>query len=244
MVMESMNSNRIMVVEDEWIVAKEICKDLQDLGYSVCSTASTGDEAIRKVEEDRPDLILMDIVLKSKMDGIEAAERITSRFDIPVIYLTAHINQEYIERAKKTNPFSYLVKPFKQKELYANIEMALHRHRLDKDIKDYLGRLAKGARGTIESVSGAVKLRGSSVSDHHRRVTDFENAIAGEMKKYGMTHRQQEIALLVAGGQSNKEISEKLYITQYTVKDHVKKIFQIFDIKSRSELFPKILSLL
>ncbi|MCK7477898.1 MAG: response regulator [Candidatus Moduliflexus flocculans] len=64
------------------------------------------DEAIRKVEEDRPDLILMDIVLKSKMDGIEAADLITSRFDIPVIYLTAHTNQEYIERAKQTKPFS------------------------------------------------------------------------------------------------------------------------------------------
>ena len=111
--MKSKNSDKIMVVEDEWIVAKEICRNLKDLGYKVCSTASTGDEAIRKVEEDRPDLILMDIVLKGKMDGIEAAERITSQFDIPVIYLTSHTNQEYIERAKQTKPFAYLVKPFK-----------------------------------------------------------------------------------------------------------------------------------
>jgi response regulator RpfG family c-di-GMP phosphodiesterase len=180
--MKSMHSDKIMVVEDEWIVADQICNNLKELGYRICSTAATGDEAIRNVGEDRPDLILMDIVLKSKMDGIEAAERIISEFDIPVIYLTAYTNQEYIERAKHTKPFGYLVKPFKQKELYANIEMALHKHRLDKEIKDYLDRLAKCYRGTIESVSGAMELRGPYVPGHHRRVAEFAQAIAREMK--------------------------------------------------------------
>ncbi|MCX5820014.1 MAG: response regulator, partial [Deltaproteobacteria bacterium] len=89
-----MNSEKIMVVEDEWVVADQLCRDLKDLGYTVCQTASTGDEAIRKVEADRPDLILMDIVLKGKMDGIEAAEKIASKFNIPVLYLTAYTNQE------------------------------------------------------------------------------------------------------------------------------------------------------
>ncbi len=180
--MKNMDNHKIMVVEDEWIVADQLCNNLKDLGYMVCSTASTGDEAIRKVAEDRPDLILMDIVLKSKMDGIEAAERITSQFDIPVIYLTAYTNQEYIERAKQTKPFVYLVKPFKQNELYANIEMALHKHRLDKEIKDYLDRLAKCYRGTIESLSGAIELRGPYAAGHHRRVAEFAHAIAGEMR--------------------------------------------------------------
>ena len=106
---------------------------------------------------------------------------LTSQFDIPIIYLTAYTNQEYIERAKQTKPFGYLVKPFSQKELYANIEMALHKHRLDKEIKEYLGRLAKCYRGTIESVSGAIELRGPYVSGHHRRVAEFVHAIAGEM---------------------------------------------------------------
>ncbi len=180
--MKSMNSGKIMVVEDEWIVADQICNNLKELGYRICSTAATGDEAIRNVGEEKPDLILMDIVLKSKMDGIETAERITSQFDIPVIYLTAYTNQEYIERAKQTKPFGYLVKPFKQNELYANIEMALHKHRLDKEIKDYLNRLTKCYRGTIESVSGAMELRGPYVSGHHRRVAEFVHAIAREMR--------------------------------------------------------------
>jgi len=84
-----MSSEKIMVVEDEWVVADQLCRDLKELGYTVCQTASTGDEAIRKAEADRPDLILMDIVLKGKMDGIEAAGRIKSQFNIPVLYLTA-----------------------------------------------------------------------------------------------------------------------------------------------------------
>lgn len=173
--------NKIMVVEDEWIVADQLCNNLKELGYMVCATASTGTEAIRNVKEKNPDLILMDIVLKNKMDGIEAAEQITSEFNIPVIYLTSYTNQEYIERAKQTKPFGYLVKPFKQGELYANIEMALHKHRLEKGVNDYLARLIKCYRGTIESVSGAIELRGPYSPGHHRRVAEFAQAIARKM---------------------------------------------------------------
>jgi len=176
-----MSCENILVVEDEWVVADQICSNLKDLGYTVCSTASTGDEALGRVEEHSPDLILMDIVLKGKMDGIEAADRITSQFNIPVIYLTAYTNQEYIERAKQTKPFGYLVKPFKSNELHTNIEMALHKHRVDKEIKDYLDRLTKCYRGTIEVVSVAIELRGPYPPGHHRQVAEFTHAIAGEM---------------------------------------------------------------
>jgi FOG: CheY-like receiver len=175
------DSENILVVEDEWVVADQICRNLKDFGYTVCSTASTGDEAIERAEAERPDLILMDIVLKGKMDGIEAADRITSQFNIPVIYLTAYTNQEYIERAKQTNPFGYLVKPYNQKELYANIEMALHKHRVDKEIKDYLDRLTRCYTGTMKAFSGAIELRGPYAPGHHQRVAEFAHAIAKEM---------------------------------------------------------------
>ena len=176
-----MDSAKIMVVEDEWVVADQLCRNLKDLGYTVCRPASTGDEAIRNAEADRPDLILMDIVLKGKMDGIEAVARINSQFNIPVLYLTAYTNQEYIERAKQTNPFGYLVKPFNGKELHATIEMALHKHRVDEEIKDYLDRLAKCYRGTVEVVSVAIELRGPYSPGHHQRLAEFTHAIAGEM---------------------------------------------------------------
>ena len=177
-----MNSEKIMVVEDEWVVADQLCRNLEDIGYRICSTASAGDEAIRKVEADSPDLILMDIVLKGKMDGIEAAARINSQFNIPVIYMTAYTNQEYIERAKQTKPFSYLVKPFNQEELRANIEMALHRHVTDKEIKDHLDRLARCYAGTMKAFSGAIELRGPHTPlGHHQRVAFIAHGIAKEM---------------------------------------------------------------
>ena len=176
-----MNGENILVVEDEWAVTKQICSDLNSFGYKVCSTASTGDEAIRKVEEERPDLILMDIVLKGKMDGIEAAKQIALQSDIPIIYLTAYTKPEYIERAKQTKPFGYLVKPFKENELCSNIEMALHKHRVDKEIKDYLDRVAGCYKGTIKAVSGAIELRGPYATGHHQRVAKLAQAIAKEM---------------------------------------------------------------
>jgi putative two-component system response regulator len=177
-----MNGEKILVVEDEWVVADQICSSLENFGYKVCSTASTGDEAIRKVETERPHLILMDIVLKGKMNGIETAERIALQLDIPVIYLTAYTKKEYIERAKQTKPFGYLVKPFKEQELYSNIEMALYKHRADKKVKDYLERLAKCFHGTIDAVSETIELRGPYPLGHHRRVAELAQAIAKEME--------------------------------------------------------------
>jgi putative two-component system response regulator len=176
-----MDSKKILVVEDEWVVANQICQKLKDYGYAVCGTASTGAEAIRKVRAESVDLILMDIVLKGKMDGIEAADRIASQFDIPLIYLTAYTNREYIERAKQTKPFGYLVKPFTAEELHANIEMALCRHTADKEIKDYLDRLAKCYKRTTKAIVGAIEMRGPYPPGHHRRVAEFTHAIAGEM---------------------------------------------------------------
>lgn len=189
------NSPSILVVEDEWVVSDQICRDLNDFGYTVCQTASMGDEAISKAEKKRPDLILMDIVLKGNMDGIEAAAHITSRFDIPVIYLTSYTNHEYIERAKQTKPFGYLVKPFMRKELFTNIEMALHKHRADKHIKDYLDRLTKCFKGTIDAVMGAIELRGPYTPGHHKRVAGFAQAIA---KKMGLTDFSVEGLLLAS----------------------------------------------
>ena len=105
----------------------------------------------------------------------------TSQSNIPIIYLTAYTNQEYIERAKQTNPFGYLVKPYKQKELYAMIEMALHKHRVEKEIKDYLDRLTRCYTGTVKAFSGAIELRGPYAPGHHQRVAYFAHAIAKEM---------------------------------------------------------------
>src|SRR5512139_2167279 len=112
-----MVGSKILVVEDERIVAKDISRRLEKLGYTVVATASSGAEAIRKAREIHPDLILMDVQLKGDMDGIDAAQQIRADADIPVIYLTAYADQNTLQRAKITEPFGYIVKPFDERDL-------------------------------------------------------------------------------------------------------------------------------
>lgn len=116
---------RILIVEDETIVAEDIRGSLQNLGYDISAVVSSGEEAVKKVEDSDPDLVLMDIVLKGEIDGIEAAELIKSRFTIPVIYLTAYADENLLQRAKVTKPWEYILKPFEDEELHAVIEAAL-----------------------------------------------------------------------------------------------------------------------
>ncbi|MDD5095407.1 MAG: PAS domain S-box protein [Dehalococcoidia bacterium] len=130
-----MPSLRILVVEDEAIVAKDIQNRLKHMGYDVPSVAHTGEDAIRYAGETLPDLILMDIRLKGQMDGIEAAERIHDRWDIPVIYLTAYSDEKTLERAKATTPGAYLSKPFEDRDLRIAIEITQYRCQMEKRLK-------------------------------------------------------------------------------------------------------------
>lgn len=134
---------QILIVEDEGVVAMEIEARLKSLGYAVSAVASSGEEAIEKTAETRPDLVLMDIKLRGDMDGVEAAEQIRARFDIPVIYLTAHADNDTLRRAKVTEPFGYIIKPFEERELYTNIEIALYKHNLEKELKENVSQLVK-----------------------------------------------------------------------------------------------------
>ncbi len=127
-----------MVVEDEWIVADVIQKSLINLGYTVTSVEESGEKVVQRVEEVKPDLILMDIVLKGNIDGIEAAGQIQAHFNIPIVYLTAYDDKTSMERAKITEPFGYLIKPFKERELYTTIEMALYKHKAEEQIRTSL----------------------------------------------------------------------------------------------------------
>ena len=122
-----MEKAKILVVEDQNIVALNIKNKLKNLGYTVPGTAATGEEAIRKAELMNADIVLMDIKLKGDMDGIEAASEIKNRLGIPVLYLTASTDDEIFNRAKTTEPAGYIYKPFKEQDLHSNIEMALHK---------------------------------------------------------------------------------------------------------------------
>lgn len=115
----------ILIVEDESIVALDIKDKLERLGYTVLAIVSSGEEAIEEVKKATPDLVLMDIVLKGEIDGIETARRIRDDFDTPIIYLTAHSDERTLKRAEITGHFSYIIKPFADEDLQNAIETIL-----------------------------------------------------------------------------------------------------------------------
>jgi CheY-like chemotaxis protein len=123
-----MEQPRIMIVEDEGIVSLDLRDQLANLGYSVAAVAASGEEAIRKAKETRPDLVLMDIRLKGGIDGIEAANEIQARLHVPIVYMTALADLDTRQRSQTTGYSGYLVKPVGEDELQAAIETALHRH--------------------------------------------------------------------------------------------------------------------
>jgi CheY-like chemotaxis protein len=124
-----MPNEKILVVEGEAIVAKDIQNTLKSLGYNAPAIALSGEEAINKSEEINPDLLFMGIVLKGEMDGIEAAEKIRNHFNIPVVYLAAYMDEKTLQRAETTGLFGYILKPFEERELHATIETTLYRFR-------------------------------------------------------------------------------------------------------------------
>ncbi len=134
-----MTASRILIVEDEILSAENIQDLLVSFGYEVPGIAVTGEEALQKAEELPPNLVLMNIKLKnSRLDGIETAEQLRARLDVPVIYLTAYADTDTVARAKVTEPYSYILKPVNGRELQTNIQMALYKHQTDARIRHLL----------------------------------------------------------------------------------------------------------
>src|SRR5262245_16826623 len=133
-------AHRILIVEDQRLIAADIENTLKKLGYVVVGNVSSGEDAISASDLLRPELVLMDVRLGGEMDGIQAAEFIRDRFHVPVVYLTAYADEETILRAKKTTPFGYLVKPFNERELRATIEIAFYTHQMERTLADERAR--------------------------------------------------------------------------------------------------------
>lgn len=148
---------RLLVVEDEAIVAADLEDRLNRMGYLVVGTAESGLEAISKVHELDPDLVFMDIMLKGAMDGIEAAARVRSEKNVPVIFLTANSNDAIINRAKVSEPFAYLLKPFEERHLKINIEMSLYKHRMEQERERLIVELQE-ALAKVKTLSGLLPI--------------------------------------------------------------------------------------
>src|SRR5262245_61084592 len=196
----SMARARVLVVEDEAIVARDVATQLADLGYEVAGIAATGDEALAQVASTRPDLVLMDIVLPGAIDGVEAAETIRRMFDIPVVYLTAYDDDTILERAKITQPFGYIVKPLQERELYKTIEIALYMHDMQHKAREREQWLAT----TLASIGDAVLATDTSQS------IVFMNAIAEAM----------------TGWDSQMALGKQLWEVCHTIDEHSREWFE------------------
>lgn len=163
--MQPAKSHKILVVEDEGLIARDISKRLEALGHEVVASVSTAEEALERAAG--ADLVLMDIRLDGKMDGVEAAAAIRARYHLPVIFLTAHADRGTIERAKAAEPFGYIVKPLAHASLSSSIEVALYKHRVERQIEEREAWL----RTTLASVADAVV-----VTDHRGSVRMLNRA--------------------------------------------------------------------
>jgi PAS domain S-box-containing protein len=130
-----MKTSRILVVEDEAVVSREIAERLENMGYRLAGNATSGEQCLKMVELQRPDLVLMDIRIKGPMDGIATAEEVRGRFNLPVIFLTAYSEEATLERAKHAEPYAFIFKPVGDRELKSAIEIALYRHRAEEEIR-------------------------------------------------------------------------------------------------------------
>jgi PAS domain S-box-containing protein len=173
----SMGNIKIMIVEDEHIVAKEIKQRLEELGYSVSAVTHSGEDAIEIVPVAKPNLVLMDIMLEGEMDGVETARQLRNLYDIPVIYLTAYSDSKTLERAKVTEPFGYIVKPLVDRELHSTIEIAIYKHNIEKKLKENEQWLST----TLKSIGDGV-----ITTDNEGKIT-FMNSVAEDLTGYKQT---------------------------------------------------------
>ncbi len=173
-----MSNAKILIVEDEGIEALDLQRRLVGLGYPCPEMAASGAEAVAKAAQMSPDLVLMDIMLPGQIDGVTAAGQIRARFDIPVIYLTAYADEATVHRAKVTEPYGYIVKPFQEREVHITIDIALYKHEMERRLKESRQWFAT----TLRSIGDAV-----IATDNNGLVT-FMNAVAEDLTGWKLEH--------------------------------------------------------
>jgi len=188
---------RVLVVEDEKIIAKDIESTLKRIGHESAGSVARGEDAILAVEKEKPDMVLMDITLKGEMDGIKAAKIINDRFNIPIVYITAHQDEDTIEKTKVTNPYGYITKPLDDRDLSTAINSAMYRRDVEIKLKlaeEKYFRLSENAPDMIFSQDmrtrkynyvnmSAVKLTGYSPDDFYEKPGLLDEIVDSEWKE-------------------------------------------------------------
>lgn len=227
---------QILIVEDESVVAMDLEQRLSERGYDVVAMVSTGDEAVRQVQEKQPDLVLMDIMLAGVMDGVQTAHEIRRSSSVPIIYLTAYADDLTLERAKLTEASGYVVKPFRDRELHATIQMALQRSLSEQSAERQLQKVAKalsGLRGTSVAVEPDGRVTWSA--SEQQAVTSESNRRAVE----SLTRRERGVFDSLVGGRELDEVADEMGISRHTVRNHLKSVFRKLEVHSQLELIRK-----
>ncbi len=188
-----MSKIKILVVEDESIVAKDIQKSLEKLGYEVPGTASSAASAYEKLEIIQPDLVFLDIKLKGEEDGIHIAEHIKEKYNIPVIFLTSYVDQDTLDRAKVTEPYGYIVKPFNDSDLKTTVEMALFKYSRDREVRESQQRLAN-ALSVVEECIIVVDTEGriTYLNEKAENILGYSTATATGMDAFQLFTIEEE----------------------------------------------------
>ncbi|MBL0098126.1 MAG: response regulator [Bacteroidetes bacterium] len=193
-----MTKIKILVVEDESIVAKDIQKSLEKLGYEVPATASSAASAYEKLEQILPDLVFLDIKWKGEADGIHIAEHIKEKYNIPVIFLTSYVDQDTLDRAKVTEPYGYIVKPFNDSDLKTTVEMALFKYSRDREVRESQHRLAN-ALAMVEECIVVMDTEGrvSYLNEKAENMLGYSTATAMGMDAFSLFSIEAEGGMLL-----------------------------------------------
>lgn len=199
-----MSEIRVLIVEDEVLIAQDIADSLQAMDYQVAGVAYSSEKALEYLEKAHPDLVLLDIQIKGAMNGIELAHLIVKDHRLPFIFLTSFADKKTVDEAKKTMPYGYVVKPFSEQELFSSLEVAMYRF-----------------------------------SAEHRKQVPSRSKI-NEMVIAELTQKEYEVLQDLCQGMTNKELSEKHFISLNTVKTHVRKILEKFEVPNRASVIHKV----
>lgn len=181
-----MTSSRILIVQDTKAIAEDLAEHLAESGYDVTALEASGDDAVQKATEFQPDMLITDIILQGGTDGVEAASRIRSRFQIPIVYLSARVDKDLLERAKTTEPFGYLTRPVSPQDLVSTVEMAFYKHSMERRLK----RSEEKYRTLVEEIRDAVYIttRDGQALEVNKSFLDLFGYSKEEIMKAGIKH--------------------------------------------------------
>ena len=201
------DSKKILIVEDEPFIAHDIKECCQQIGYQVVGIAGRSERALDMLHTQQPDAVILDITIKGEMDGIQLAEVINEKYQLPFIFLTSHADRGTLDRAKGAFPYGYILKPFDEKDLMTSLEVALFKH----------ANLQPNAQGlpSLETIN----------------------------KSFKISEREYQIIQGVFEGWSNVKMASQFFVSQNTIKSHIRRIYSKFDVHNRSEMLKLLLTM-